>query len=137
MIALTNAIATKFTGTGAVTTAIPGGLYEGRAPEGTSTYPFAVFQVASSPTQSNFGTANHYNSVAVRFVVYGVGNVIAGTAAEVLDANFNDTILTLATGQCVNCYRMNEPMPVLEPEINEAGQEVWAWVVTYVYSIRN
>ena len=137
MTALTNAIASKYNSTGALTTAIPGGMFAGRAPEGTTTFPYAVYQVESSPTQSSFGTANHYNTVAVRFVVYGVGHDATGTAMATLDSNYNDTILSLASGQCVNCYRMYEPRPVLEPQVNEAGQEVWAWTVTYVYSIRN
>jgi hypothetical protein len=137
MIALTNAIAAKYNTTSALTTALPGGMFMGRTKVGVSTFPYVVVQVESSPTQSSFGTGNHYNSVAVRFVVYGEGHDATGTACATLDSNYNDTILTLASGQCVNCYRMFEPRPVLQPEVDESGQDVWAWVVTYVYSVRN
>lgn len=135
MIALLNAIATKFNGTASLTTDFPGGLTQNVAPEGTQ-FPYVVVQVTNATTATAFGQA-HRDEITVRFVAYGVGHDATGTALETLDGVFNDTPLSLGTGQNYDCRRLTPPLPTMQTDFNEAGQEVWQWAVTYLYSVRN
>lgn len=137
MLSLLQAIRRKFTADGTLMQAFPGGMFRDRAPEGTATYPYLVSTVASSPTESYYG-GPHENSVAVQFTAYGVGHDATGTAMELFDSRFADSILQLTAGQQnVNCYRMLEPRPLMQTAVDQSGQEIWAWTVTYVYVVVN
>lgn len=143
MLALLTAIESQFTTAGAIKTAFPGGAFADRHPERQPggpaiLYPYASIQTPESPKQMYFGTGNSRSDTAVRFIVCADTDVAAGSAAELLEASLMNLVLTLSTGQMVNCVSMHDPrrMP-LAKGVGENGADIWQWLVTLVYSVRN
>lgn len=135
MLALTQAIYTKFTSTTALTTAFPGGMFPERAPEG-ATMPFAVTVLVSTPTQATYG--NHQiDDVVYRFSAVGIGHDATGAILETLMGVYDNAILTLSSGTMFDATRIKGPFRFLEPNVDAAGQEIWRWSVDYKYSVRN
>jgi hypothetical protein len=136
MLALTNAIYTKFTGTTALTNAFTGGMYPERAAEGTS-MPYVVTTLVSAPTHVAYGNAHQLDDVIIRFVAVGIGHDATGALIETLMGVYDNTILTLSSGTMFDATRVGAPTRFLEPSVDGGGQEIWRWSVVYKYSVRN
>jgi hypothetical protein len=132
MLPLLNAIYTKFTTSGTLTSAFPGGLFRDRAPETTS-LPYVVSHVVQSKLEYSYGGPCR-SDTQVKFSAYGVGHDATGTLMNALTAAFDDARLTLATGVNDTVTRMGDPIPILHKHDGH-GNDVWEWSVVYEYSI--
>ena len=136
MVALIEAIAALYNGSGALQAALPGGLYDTRADQDTSIYPYAVYVVSSSPVTSYFG-GKGYSEHLVEFKVTGEDSIVVGTAIEALHNVLRDQILVLSNGQNVNVYPVTWPKPLPVPDgVNENGKDLRAWISSYLYVVR-
>jgi hypothetical protein len=130
MLPLLNAIYSKFTTDGALSSSFPGGLHRDRAPEGTA-MPYVVSHVLSSTTELSYG-ATSCTATQVRFSAYGVGHDATGALIETLISHFDNALLSLSAGTNDSVVRLGEGLPVLHRH-DAAGNDVWEWSVTYEY----
>lgn len=137
MVPLLNAINTKFTGTSAITTALPGGLHHAMAQEGTWTPgnspKYLVYTVVSGIDTLKYGGVSN-GDVDIQFSAYGEGHDATYTAMKVFTDAFDDFILTLATGKNTNTQRLGPLIPMIQPK-TALGNDVWAWHCTYRYTL--
>jgi len=133
MLPLLNAIYSKFTSTGALTTAFPGGMHRDQAPEGTA-LPYVVSHVVSSKVEYAYGGACR-SDTQVKFSAYGIGHDATAALMDTLTGAFDDALLTLSTGTNDTITRLGEPTPVLHKHDGQ-GNDVWEWSATYEYSVR-
>ena len=147
MLSLFKAIKTEFNDPASpLYQQVTGGIYRDRRPERQAgdppiDYPYVTVQIESAPKQMSFGSGNSTADVAVRFIVSAAGasgDADAGTLAELIERTLRDKILTLTAGQMINCVSMHEPYSLALPRgvaINLG--DVWEWLVTLVFSVRN
>lgn len=133
MIPLLNAIYLKFTSTGALTSAFPGGMHRDQAPEGTA-MPYVVSRVVSSKVEYAYGGACR-SDTQIKFSAYGVGHDATGTLMNAFTGAFDEGLLALSAGTNDTVTRLGEPVPVLHKQDAE-GNDVWEWSVTYEYSVQ-
>ncbi len=136
MQALLAAIITKFTATGSLTAAFPGGLWAGLAPEGT-VLPYAVYTTLTSPTQFAYGTGHALDQAHIRFSSVAIGSNTSLTNLETLQSVFDDFILTLSSGQNFDSRRLYAPSGFPEPTLSSDGQQIWRYSTEYQYHVRN
>jgi hypothetical protein len=132
MLPLLNAIYTRFTATGALTAAFPGGLFRDRAPE-TTALPYVVSHVVQSKLEYSYGGACR-SQTQVKFSAFGIGHDATGTLMNALTATFDDALLMLSNGTNDSVTRLGDPIPVLHKRDGQ-GNDVWEWAVVYEYSI--
>ena len=143
MVALTQALASLYNSNAApgpaLRAALPGGFYDARADQnGSNIYPYAVFMISSSNVTSYFGTNNGYSEHVVEIKVTGVDTDVVGAAIETLHNVLRNQILVLSGKQNVNVYPMTWPKPLPVPDgVNEAGQDLRAWISSYLYVVRS
>jgi hypothetical protein len=133
MLPLLNAIYSKFTSTGALTTAFPGGMHRDQAPEGTA-MPYVVSRVLSSKIEYSYGGACRAET-QIKFSAYGIGHDATATLANALISAFDDALLTLSSGTNDSVTRLGDAVPVLNKH-DGLGNDVWEWSATYDYSVR-
>lgn len=133
MIPLLNAIYSKFTSSGTLTSAFPGGLHRDQASEGTA-MPYVVSKVVSSKMEYAYGGACR-SDTQIQFSAYGVGHDATGTLMDTFTSAFDDGLLTLPSGTNDSVTRLGEPAPSLHKQDGE-GNDVWEWSVTYDYSVQ-
>jgi hypothetical protein len=135
MQSLDAAIVLAFTGNGTLTSAFPGGIHGDRAPE-TTVFPYLIYTVISAPSQQVYGGTDRAD-VIVRFAAVGEGKTVVGALMTTFKGVFDNTILSLGTGQNCNVVRSGRCIPMLFSPIDAGGNEVWSWTTEYRYSIRN
>lgn len=132
MIALLNAIYSKFTSTGALTAAFPGGMHRDQAPEGTA-MPYVVSRVVSSRLEYAYGGSCR-SDTQIKFSAYGVGHDATGTLMNALTGTFDAGLLALSSGASDTVTRLGEPVPLLHKQDAE-GNDVWEWSATYEFGV--
>jgi hypothetical protein len=132
MLQLLNAIYTRFTTTGALTSAFPGGLFRDRAPEAIA-LPYVVSHVVQSKLEYSYGGACR-SDTQIKFSAYGVGHDATGTLMNALTTAFDDALLTLSNGANDTVTRLGDPIPVLHKH-DAMGNDVWEWSAVYEYSV--
>lgn len=147
MLALFKAIKKEFTDvSGSLYNRAGGGVYLDRRPERQAgdppiTYPYVTVQIESAPKRMSFGSGNSTSDVAVRFITSATGaggNSDAGELAELIESTLRDRVLTLSAGQMINCVSMHEPYPLSLPRgVATNTGDVFEWLVTLVFSVRN
>jgi hypothetical protein len=147
MLSLFKAIKKEFTDpAGSLFGQADGGIYRDRRPERKSghpaiVYPYVTVQIESAPKRMSFGSGNSTSDVAVRFIVTASGtsaDADAGTLAELIERTLRDRILTLDSGQMINCISMHEPYSLpLQRGLGSNEGDVWMWLATLVFSVRN
>lgn len=133
MLPLLQAIYAKFTASGALAAAFPGGLHRDQAPE-TTTLPYVVSQVLESKLEYAYGGAAAART-QIRFSAYGPGHDAAAALMDILVGTFDDALLTLASGTNVAVTRLGDPLPALHKH-DAQGNDVWAWSVVYEYLVK-
>jgi hypothetical protein len=117
----------------ATTVTYPVGVYGDVAPE-RAPLPYVVTTVIAAPSTMRYG-GESFSQPSIQFSAYGVGRDDLFTLLKVLTDALDELTLTLATGHQTNTYREGQPIPVLQPDKDEQGRNVWAWVVTYTFSV--
>ena len=133
MIALLNAIYSRFTSDAALVAAFPGGLHRDQAPEETP-MPYLVSKVLESKIEYSYGGPCR-TDVRIRFSAYGVGHDASGLLMQTFIAHTDDQLLTLSAGAHDTLTRLGDALPVLHKH-DSHGNDVWEWSVTYEYGIR-
>lgn len=138
MVELCNAIAAVYNASTPLKAAIPGGFFSGKAPEGTTTFPYAYMQ-SPSGRSSMAWSGSEYVEDAIRINVVGQGHDVVGAAMELFHNTLKSTLLTLSgSNQHLNVYPMAEPRPLpLAVGVNENAQDMWMWTATYIFSVRS
>lgn len=141
MVELCNAIAAVYNSSTPLKTAIPGGFFSDREPEGANAptlFPYAVMQSPSGRSNMAWG-GSEYCEDAIRINVTGQGHDVVGAAIELFHNTLKSTLLTLSgSNQHLNVYPMAEPRPLpLAVGVNENAQDMWTWTVTYIFSVRS
>lgn len=134
MKTLLDAIYLQFTGSPTLTAAFPGGVHRDLAPENTAN-PYVVSTMVAAPSQAMYGT-NRRADVYVRFSAVGVGHDATLALIETFTGVFDDSVLSLTSGQNYDALRVSDPVGFMEPKVNTDGDEVWRWTVEYRYSVR-
>jgi hypothetical protein len=131
--ALLTALKTIYTGSAALVAAFPGGYFVKIAPEGVP-LKSVIAEVVSAPLQLTYGTAKDAD-VRVQFTIFaksGDGGPLIETFMGVYDA----AVPSLTpSADCSNVVRQNEPIPFMLTRKDRDGDEVWGWMVDYVYSV--
>lgn len=134
MIPLLNAIYTTFTGTGALSSAFPGGMHRDQAPEETE-MPYLVSHVVSSSVEHSYLGVNR-TTIRIQFGGYGVGHDAVGALMDTFTGALDNNLLTLSSGTNDSVTRLDEPTPTLLRHDGQ-GNDVWEWMVTYEYGVRS
>ena len=133
MLPLLNAIYSKFTSDGTLTTAFPGGLHRDQAPEGTA-MPYLVSKVVKSTLEYGYNGACRTDT-QIQLSAYGVGHDDTGSLMDTLTAHFDDALLALTSGANDTVTRLGDPLPLLKRH-DAQGNDVWEWSVTYEYGVK-
>lgn len=133
MKVLTNAIVKKFKSDAVLAAAFPGGIFAGRAPEGTTTQPYLVYTVIAAAASSRFGGVG-FVEVSIRFTAWGIGADAVTAVADTLAAEFDEATLPLSTGTLMNSTRMTDPVPQFAEVVDGESQEWWRADVEYTFA---
>ena len=133
MTPLLNAIFSRFTSDATLVSAFPGGLHRDQAPQETA-MPYVVSRVLSSKLEYSYGGACR-SDTQIKFSAYGVGHDAAGDLMNTFTAQFDDQLLTLATGVNDTVTRLGDPIPTLHKH-DAQGNDVWEWAVVYEYGVK-
>jgi hypothetical protein len=109
-----------------------GPLSLGEAPAGTVA-PFTVMVVVSGDATQTYGGG--YYEPQIDFRVFGASPEDSLTAIETLMSKLDDHTFTLGGGK-TNFYarRLNEPFQTPDYALDEHGNPVGGWIVTYTYA---
>jgi len=129
---LLTALRTKFTATGALTTAFGGGYHLDEAPAGTA-MPYLVATVIGAPTDHKYGGVCRAD-IQIQFTGYGLADALLA-AMETFCATFDEFVPTLSAGALTNTRRLGEPIPRLE-EKDEDGNDVYRCDLVYEFNVR-
>ncbi len=137
---LLDGVYAKFTATGALTTAFPGGMFREEAKPG-ATFDFIVMELMqSAPLTDSYGNVTSADAtIILKAVCKGDAAGVSGhdsgaTKAAAICAAYDNVLLTLTGATTIDAYRIGEPIPIrLE---DDKGIDVWQWAVTYHYSIQ-
>lgn len=135
---LTQAIKTKFTAAGLLST-VTGGLFLERA-RNNPTRPFLVINVITAPLIDSYGHSTSYDAT-IQFSLHATGADAGMIAMKVVTDVYDDTILSLSTGTNIGVYRLDEPMPMQEQSDKHLVEdpslvEEWQIITQYVYSVK-
>ena len=138
MQALLNAIATKFSTTSSITSAITGGLHLDEAKDSTA-MPYMTYTVMAAPTNWGFGIKTA--AVTIRFDLYYTAADTALTKLAAFTAVFDDFLPTLSSGTVFDSMRDSGPTLMLVPfddrnvERDSNVARVYRASVEYRYSV--
>lgn len=128
------------------------GIYVPWTPDNGVTYPVSYFTdlaptnapfprlvgsvVPNAGSQSKYSGGMAFEPISFRFTAYSnvsqaacVGNI------ESVMAAFDDVLLTLSVGHMTNTVRTGQPVPVLDPDRDSTGKDIWRASVQYLWTI--
>lgn len=136
---LFDAIRSKFTTAGLAST-ITGGMHFSIAKQG-AVMPFLVVTPITAPLVDSYGNTTHYDCT-VQFALFGETTVKALMllVPAILTA-YDNVVLTITGKTNIDCYRIDEPMPILQGSEqtqirSESTKNVWGVFWTYRYSVQ-
>ncbi|HYF33823.1 MAG TPA: hypothetical protein VD994_00925 [Prosthecobacter sp.] len=138
VVALFDAIKTKFEATAALTTGITGGIFYQEVAAGTAT-PYMVVSTLPSELVDAYSNAIS-GDLKVQFAVFGEGARVVAVLMESVLAAYDNTTLTLTGNTNIGMYRVDVPHQMLQPAEgayrNQNSKDVWGSYVTYCYSVQ-
>lgn len=135
MLAILQAVDAKFAASPELVAAFPGGIHRDIASKGAP-YPYIASGIAASVRGQWFGGAAACEATA-RLTGWGVESESLTAAMATFIAVFDGFVPPLAIGAVLNVVRRSEPTPILTPEKDEDGYELWRADVLYDYSIQS
>lgn len=134
MKALSEAIYTKTAGS-ALSTALGGRIYKGRAPDGTE-YPYAVYLLVSDVPDPTF--TESLENVLIQWSLFSS----ASSSGEIEDlftnlkTLFDDCSLTITGETLLWCQRANSTLMVEDHTTPDGTVDVWHYAVDYDLKIQ-
>ena len=99
----------------------------------TTTLPLVVYTVINAPRTQMYGSAG-YSEPQIDFKVWGKDSEDSLTLVELLCTKFDDHLFTLSGSVNFFARRIGDPIPTPDVMLDERGNPVDGWLVSYAYA---